>query len=118
MHRDNLYKVVDLIHEEILKIINYSVTDEELSRVKEQLKGNYILDLEGSESYMSLVGKNKLFNKKVYSVDEIEEKINGIHLSGIHEVIKICLDQSPSLSLVGRVDQKALDYCKIKLGVK
>ena len=118
MHRDNLYKVVDLIHEEILKIINFAITDEELSRVKEQLKGNYILDLEGSESYMSLVGKNKLFNKKVYSVDEIEEKINAINLSGIHEVIKLCLDQSPSLSLVGRVDQKALNYCKLKLGVK
>lgn len=118
MHRENLYKVVDLIHEEILKIVKFGISSDELTRVKEQLKGNYILDLEGSESYMSLVGKNKLFNKQVYSVDEIEEKINGISLSGILEVIKICLDQSPSLSLVGRVDQKALNYCRSKLGVK
>jgi predicted Zn-dependent peptidase len=118
MHRDNLNKVVDLINEEINKIIKFGISSEELTRVKEQLKGNYILDLEGSESYMSLVGKNKLFSKRVYSIDEIEEKINGISIPAIKKVIDQCLDQMPSISLVGRVDQEVLNYCKLKIGVK
>lgn len=117
MHKDNLNKVVELIEQEIKEISLNGVTEDELKRVKEQLKGSYILELEGSESYMGLIGKNKLFHKKIHSIEDIESKINAITMSDIKDVIKLTLDNSPALSLVGRIKTEDLMSCSNVLGV-
>lgn len=117
MQKSNLKRVVDLLAEEIKVMLLKGVTDEELKRAKEQLKGNYILDLEGSESYMGLIGKNTLFNKKIYTVEAIELKINAIDMKDLNDIIQETLKEKPAVSIVGKVNQKDLDYCIKKLGV-
>lgn len=109
MNKNNLIKVVDLISQELNKIRLHGVTAFELKRVKDQLMGNYILDLEGSDSYMNLLGKGKLFNKKINTPEELEKKINDITLDDIKEMIDLILTKTPSISLVGQVNQDLLD---------
>lgn len=115
MHKDNLMKVMTLIEKELTDVIQTGFTEEEILKVKEQLKGNYILDLEGSESFMNLIGKGKLFNKHIYSIDEVETRINGITLESVQLLANEILSKKPSLTLVGRVDQDILDQCNALL---
>jgi len=118
MDKDNLIEVLKLIEEERQKMIDSGISLDELNRVKEQLKGNYILELEGSDNYMGLIGKNKLFNKPIYDLDQIESKIDQITLKDIRDVIHLSLSQSPALSLVGRIDEVDLKACQEILGVE
>lgn len=112
MNSENLLTVVSLIKEELDKIRLYGINAEEVSRVKEQLKGNYILDLEGSESFMNLIGKGKLFDKKIYTLDEIELKVSKVTKESITELIKKIIDNDNySVAIVGKVDEKIAKKC-------
>jgi predicted Zn-dependent peptidase len=112
MYHKNVIKVAELIAEILVDLKKNGITLEELNRVKEQLKGSYILDLEGSESYMNLIGKGKLFNKRIYTVDEIENNINNLTLEYVNGIVKEVLSQSPAFSLVGKVDDQLFDEVK------
>lgn len=111
MHKDNLIKVMLLIKQELTDVVENGFAEEEISKVKEQLKGNYILDLEGSDSYMNIVGKGKLFKKPIYTIDEVETRINNITLEGVQSLANEILSKKPSLTLVGRVNKELLDQC-------
>lgn len=116
MHLENLNHVATLIRAELSSLIQHGITAEELTRVKEQLKGNYILDLEGTESYMNLLGKSELFCKKIKSPEAVEASINQISLESVNELIGSLLNEMPAISLVGRVNEKHLKTCIDILG--
>ncbi|TQW39872.1 M16 family metallopeptidase, partial [Clostridioides difficile] len=60
MSTENLQDVYNLIKKEIENIRENYLTEKEISESKEQLKGNYILDLESTSSRMMSTGKSML----------------------------------------------------------
>lgn len=116
MHVKNINKVVGLIRNELDILLTKGISEEELYRVKEQLKGNYILDLESVDSYMNLLGKNTLFKTKIHTPNQVEEKINAITKDSVEALLKDILSQAPTLALVGRVDEDHLNQCVKILG--
>ncbi len=64
MSTENLQDVYNLIKKEIENIRENYLTEKEISESKEQLKGNYILDLESTSSRMMSTGKSMLLSKK------------------------------------------------------
>jgi len=116
MHVSNLKLVCDLIKIELDKLLKDGLEEKEFLRVKEQLKGNYILDLEGTDSYMNLIGKGHLFDIKIRVPDEVEAAINNIKKSEVEALMLKILSSKPSIALVGRVDQKLLDECTSVVG--
>jgi len=116
MHVSNLKLVCDLIKIELDKLLKDGLEEKEFLRVKEQLKGNYILDLEGTDSYMNLIGKGHLFDIKIRVPDEVEAAINNIKKSEVEALMLKILSSKPSIALVGRVDQKLLDECTSVIG--
>lgn len=112
MYNSNLFKVIKLIKSELDNIVKSGVTEEEVVKVKKQLKGNYILDLEGSENYMNLLGKSYLFKETINTVDEVEKKIESITRKSVLNLIERILNTSDfSIGLVGKVDDNILDKC-------
>ncbi len=112
MNHENLFIVARLIKKELDKLRKDGVLDTEIKKVKEQLKGNYILDLEGSESYMNLLGKAMLFDKTIYTQDEVEDRINLITKESVNELIdRILSNDNYSIAAVGKVDKKAIKEC-------
>lgn len=81
-----LYKVIRYIKRELSAIKKEGITLQELNRVKEQMKGNYIMSLESTGSRMSSMGKSELLLGKVYTPEEVLEKIDSITLDSIMEV--------------------------------
>ncbi|MCT4606776.1 MAG: insulinase family protein [Marinisporobacter sp.] len=96
-----------LIKEEINKMKKDGLTEAELIKAKEQLKGNYILGLESTSSRMLAIGKSELFLEKIYSQKEVLEKIDNIKMEDIRNVIdKIFVLDQATVAVVGKVDQE------------
>lgn len=81
-------KAMELIHDEVESILKNKMTDLQIKKAKEQLKGNYILGLESVSSRMFGMGKSELMLSKVHEPKEILNKIDNITEKDINEVIE------------------------------
>ncbi|WZL74895.1 pitrilysin family protein [Clostridiaceae bacterium 35-E11] len=100
-----LQEVSKLISKEINVMKKDGITEEELLKSKEQLKGNYILGLESTSSRMSAIGKSELLLDRIYSQKEILQKIDDITMQDIRKVIDKIFDlDKASIVAVGKID--------------
>ena len=79
--------VVEVIDEEIQKLLDHGVNEEELYNAKEQLKGSYILGLESTSGRMISLGKNLIMQNKTHTPKEILAKIEKVDMLEIQETI-------------------------------
>ena len=78
------------------------MTEEELENAKEQLKGSFVLGLEGTESHMNRNGVNELVHQGVHrSVDEILQRIDTISMESIDALIEKILKAEPAIAIIG-----------------
>ncbi|MGE5328615.1 MAG: M16 family metallopeptidase [Deltaproteobacteria bacterium] len=104
MNPANLKEVLKLIKNEINKLCTKGLSEEEISKAKEQLKGSYIIGLESTSARMNSIGKSELMLEKIYSPEEVLKKIDHINLNGIEETIDMVFrNKKASLALVGKL---------------
>jgi predicted Zn-dependent peptidase len=84
----NYEEVVELIIKELDMIANKGITESELSKAKEHIKGNIVISLENSTSRMNWNAKNIFYLNKVFPLQELFEKIDSITLEAIHHEVK------------------------------
>lgn len=89
---NELDAALECIKSEVEDIGNNGVTAEELERVKEQLKGNFMLGIESTTARMTLMGKNRLLKGYVEEQDEVLSNIDRITLENVKETVKDVLD--------------------------
>lgn len=99
--REQLPQLQHTIDATLLDIVAGGVTDEELDNAKEQLKGSFVLGLEGTGSRMNRNGTNELVHRKHRSVDEILEAINAISMESVDRLIAKILKAEPAISIIG-----------------
>ena len=92
MSTENLEDVYRLITEEIVSLNEKGITEEELKNSKEQLKGEFMLGMESTESRMNAIGKYMLITGKVETLEDVIEGLNSITMEDINRVIKDVLD--------------------------
>jgi predicted Zn-dependent peptidase len=98
-----LYDVLKLITEEIRRLFTDRVTDEQLSRTKEQLKSNFLLSLENAANRMNSIGRTQLMLDKIITTEELIDKIDAVTLDKFYELSGRIFDfEKMSLSLVGK----------------
>ena len=103
MSNENLEEVYNSILEEIKDIKENYLTDIEIKETKDQLKGSFMLGLEGTSSRMMSIGKAMLLNKKVKTTEEILKAIDDVDKETINRVIdKIFNIDKLGLCIVGR----------------
>ncbi|WP_256761324.1 pitrilysin family protein [Cohnella sp. WQ 127256] len=93
--------VYDITMELLNDIAATGLSEVELSRGKEQLKGNLILSLESTSSRMNRLGKNELMLGRHYTLDEMIERIDQVQLSDLNEIMKSMMAQPSAVALVG-----------------
>ncbi|CAN7473993.1 pitrilysin family protein [Paenibacillus sp. LjRoot153] len=91
---------MELLHD----IAVNGMTDNELKKGKEQLKGSLILSLESTSSRMNRFGKNELMTGKHYSLDEMIERIESVNMDHIRQLTKTLFATPFALSMVGNAD--------------
>lgn len=99
---ENLQTVLELIYRECEDIGKNSVTDEELSRAKNQIRGALVLGQESMSNRMSRLAKSELYFGRVVCVDEIIANINEVTRDSVAAVASELFDGSKfALAAIG-----------------
>ncbi|GFN36461.1 M16 family metallopeptidase [Tepidimicrobium xylanilyticum] len=85
---EQLVEVAKLINETIEDIRKNLITKDEVEKSKEQLKGNYILGMEGTFSRMLDIGKSKLLLGRIVTLEEVLEKIDVVTIEDIERIVQ------------------------------
>lgn len=107
---ENLGKAIDLILKELNKLDQKSVSQKELAKAKEYLKGKTLMSLESTNMVTSFFGNQELFRKKIQSHTKLFEKIDKVTPTDILNVAKkIIKNNKLNLAVVGpHKDESAL----------
>lgn len=81
-------EAIKVIKAEVETYIKNGITEEKLSKAKEQVKGSYILGLESTSSRMFSNGKSVLFLNKINEPKMVLEKINAVKMENIIDIMK------------------------------
>lgn len=104
MNPECLQEVVDLTKKEINILVKNGITQDELNKSKDQLKGSYILGLESVGSRMNSLGKSELLLNKIETPEEVIEKMNRIKIDDVYEIIESFFKcDNMSISAVGNL---------------
>lgn len=82
----NTVEVTELIWQNIDDLKSNGITDKELKKTKEQLKGSLLLGLESSSSRMSRIGKLEITIGNYITLDEVVGKIDRVSLEDLQEI--------------------------------
>ena len=100
-------EVVKLMREELARLRSDGVTPEEFDRCKAQLKGSYLLGLEGSGARMNVIGKVALLQNREYREEDTLNRIACVTIKDVEDMIPTVLDESQMCaSFVGRVEHQ------------
>jgi predicted Zn-dependent peptidase len=88
-HKKNTVRVIDLVLKEIKKVKKDSLSRQELSHAKYQLKGNLMLSLENTSNRMNRLARHELLLNEYVDLDET---INSINKVKGKEVIELAVD--------------------------
>ncbi len=97
---DNLGEAIATIAQELDRFVAEPVSDEELTRSRENVKGRIVLALESTAARMNRLGSSVLSDLPILSVDEIIEWIDAVKASDLHE-LAIELFAGERLSVAG-----------------
>ncbi len=112
---DNLDETIQLILVELDKIRSERISEDELTRGKEQIKGNFILGLESTSSYAGWIGEREIYDEELLTVDDVLERIDAVTVDDVLRIGQDLLQTSElNLALVGKVE----DADKIKDNLK
>jgi len=112
--KETVGQVLDLTIAEFRSMKESPVTDEELRRAKNHLKGSLMLSLESTSSRMSNLARQELYFGKFYSLDEILASIEGVTREDVqslaHEFFR---PEQISATVLGPVNGFSLDRARL-----
>ncbi len=113
----NFAKVISLIKAELHLLIQDTISEDELMRTKEQLKGSLLLSLDSTCNRMSRLAKTELFEDQLFTPEEIVAKIDAVTSSDVKRLAKeLFTDEKQFLTAIGpfKADSKYLrrSYCE------
>ncbi|MBU0579945.1 MAG: insulinase family protein [Candidatus Margulisbacteria bacterium] len=99
---DNSKEVLSLVLSEFSDIKKNAVSDDELNRAKEQLKGNIVLNLETSNSRMSWINKSQFYYGKILAIEDVFGKIDKVTREDIQRIAnEIFIPERLNLTAIG-----------------
>jgi len=97
--------VVRLILDEFRKLKQELLSEEELTRAKDQVKGNILLGLESSNARMANLARQEMYFHEFITVDEIIARINQVNAVEVQAMAQRLLDPARiAVALLGRLD--------------
>jgi predicted Zn-dependent peptidase len=107
-------EVVDLILAEFRKLKENALPEEELTRAKDQLKGNILLGLESSNARMANLARQEMYFHQFVTVDEIIACIDAVDVSQVQAMAQRLFDPAHiAVTLLGRLDGVKLNRSKL-----
>ncbi len=102
---DKTLEMIRLVMEEFRSLKENLLGEEELTRAKEQVKGNILLGLESSGSRMSNLARQEMYFKHFFSVDEVLERLDAVTAGQVQAMAqKLFISERIAVTLLGRLD--------------
>ena len=96
---------IDLILVEFRKLKETQLSAEELTRAKDQLKGNILMGLESSNSRMANLARQEMYFRQFFTVDEIIARIDAVNAEQVQAMAQRLFDpEKIAVTLLGRLD--------------
>jgi len=109
----NLEKATKLILEEYKNLKDKKITEKELQKAKDYLKGVTSLSLDSSDSQASFYGLQELLEKNILSPEEKFEMIDKVSVNDINNIAgDIFAPEKLNLAVIGPVEEKDADKFK------
>ncbi|MBI3592632.1 MAG: insulinase family protein [Nitrospirae bacterium] len=104
--RKKTIPVTELIIKE-MKGLHTTITDVELRRAKDQLKGNIILGLESTSSRMQSIARQEIYFKRYFTQNEIMKNIESVTLNQVKDLTcQLVNNGKMSLTVLGPVKEE------------
>jgi predicted Zn-dependent peptidase len=98
-------EVVDLILDEFRKLKQEPLSVEELTRAKDQVKGNILMGLESSNARMANLARQEMYFHEFITVDEIIARIDEVGADHVQTMAQRLFDaERIAVTLLGRLD--------------
>ena len=105
----NLELVIDLIIAELIRIRTERLTPKELHAAKEQIKGNFLLGMESTDSRMTRLAKNEIYFERQITIEETLNNLDNVKSEDILVLAKdIFQKETISVAALGRVNEQDL----------
>jgi predicted Zn-dependent peptidase len=107
-------EVVDLILAEFRKLKETALSDEELTRAKDQLKGNMLMGLESSNSRMANLARQEMYFHTFFTVDEVIAAVDAVDAAQVQAMAQRLFDPGRiAVTLLGRLDGVKLGRARL-----
>jgi predicted Zn-dependent peptidase len=101
----NAGKVVESIARELRKLADERVTEDEIRRSKDHLKGSYVLGLESTSSRMANLARQELYFNRFFSLDEMLERVENVTAEEVQALAQQFFDpKRMAVAMLGRLD--------------
>ncbi len=98
-------EVVELIMVEFAKLKQTPLTPDELTRAKDQLKGNILMGLESSNSRMANLARQEMYFRQFFSAEEVIARIDAVEAPAVQAMAQQLFDpERIAVTLLGRLD--------------
>jgi predicted Zn-dependent peptidase len=105
----NFSKVLKSILKELRDVKKHGVTEEELRRSKDHLKGSLMLSLESTSSRMNRLAKHELHLGSFLTIDEMLASIDGVRHDEVQALVSQVIDEEQlALTTLGPLDRRNL----------
>lgn len=110
---DKVGETIQAIKEELERLKNEGITEDELHVAKEQLKSNYIFGQESVNGRMFSIGKNACLLNKIWTPEEVIREIDEVSMEDIEKASELINDIKKYSAVV--VTNKKCDLKKLML---
>ena len=112
---ENTEEVIEVILKEISKVKKGDITQEELSRAKDHIKGSTVLGMESSGSRMRWSATSEFYHGRIWTLNEVFEKIDRVTLDDLVRLSnQMITNDYLTLTLIGNLEHPKIQ--KDRLG--
>jgi len=106
--------VIDLTLAEFRNLKEHALNAEELTRAKDQLKGNILMGLESSNARMANLARQEMYFGKFFSVDEVIARVDEVDAAQVQAMARRLFNEERiAVTLLGRLDGVKLDRARL-----
>jgi len=107
-------EVIDLVLDEFRSLKETPISAEELTRAKDQVKGNILLGLESSNSRMANLARQEMYFHQFFSAEEIIARVDEVDAGHVQTMAqRLFHPDSIAVTLLGRLDGVKLNRTRL-----
>ncbi len=107
-------ETVDLILAEFARLKQEPLHADELTRAKDQLKGNLLLGLESSNSRMANLARQEMYFHQFFTVEELIARVDDVDVNAVQTMAQRLFDpERIAVALLGRLDGIKLNRSRL-----